>query len=102
MVRRIICIGNRYVPADAAGFRVHRRLTGLTLPPDVELIDGGLAGLNLLRLLEHVDRVVFVDSTDAPETTDPIIVLDCDQVASLAEGRFESGCAKSRGSAAAA
>ena len=32
------------------------------LPAGIELIEGGLAGLNLLPLLERGGRVVFVDA----------------------------------------
>ena len=45
---RIICVGNRLVAADAAGPQVHDRLAGRPLPPGVELVDGGLQGLDLL------------------------------------------------------
>lgn len=59
---RIICVGNRYVPGDDAGPRVYDYLSQRLLLEDVELIDGGLAGLNLLRFVEHSQRVIFVDS----------------------------------------
>jgi hydrogenase maturation protease len=87
-MRRIICIGNRYVPEDAAGPLVYERLRGETLPDDVELVDGGLAGLSLLRLLEQVERVVFVDRAVGLGAGDGIVVLDAARVAALAEGSF--------------
>lgn len=58
----IICIGNRFVAADAAGPAVFDRLQEMALPPGVEPVEGGLAGLNLLPLLEKGGRVVFVDA----------------------------------------
>jgi hydrogenase maturation protease len=86
-MKRIICIGNRFVPQDAAGFRVYQRLQRRPRPPDVELIDGGLAGLDLLRLLEGVERVVFVDRVDldGPAT---VVVLEAEEVAALADERY--------------
>jgi hydrogenase maturation protease len=59
---RIICVGNRFFQPDAAGPMVYELLSRRQLPKKAELIDGGLAGLNLLRCLENVDFVVFVDS----------------------------------------
>lgn len=59
---RIICVGNRLHPRDDLGRRVFDRLRGQELPAGVELIDGGLAGLNLLGMLEGAERVVFVDA----------------------------------------
>lgn len=61
-VCRIICLGNRLVAADAAGGAVCDRLRETVLPDGVEVIDGGLGGLDLLRFLEGADRVVLVDS----------------------------------------
>ncbi len=61
-MKRIICIGNRYLSEDAAGPRVFDYLAGLAMPGDVELIDGGIAGLNLLGLVDGAERVVFVDA----------------------------------------
>lgn len=60
-MKRIITVGNRYVPEDAAGPRVCDRLRAQALPSDVEVIDGGLAGLDLLGFVEGAERVVFVD-----------------------------------------
>jgi hydrogenase maturation protease len=60
-MKRIICIGNRYIPGDDTGARVYDRLVDMPLD-DVEIIDGGLAGLDLVRLIEGTERIVFVDS----------------------------------------
>ena len=61
-MKRIICIGNRYHPEDDAGALVYERLARMRLPADVEVIDGGLGGLDLLRFVEGAGRVVFVDA----------------------------------------
>jgi len=65
--RRIICVGNRYVPRDAAGPHVLEHLARCELPEGVELIDGGLAGLDLLRFVDGAERVVFVDALDTED-----------------------------------
>ena len=59
---RIICIGNPLHPADRAGHLVLAELADRRLPPGTTVTDGGLAGLNLLPLVEGARRVVFVDS----------------------------------------
>ncbi len=59
----IICIGNRFVDEDAAGPRVFDMLQSMRpLPAGIDLFEGGLAGLDLLPLLEQGGRVVFVDA----------------------------------------
>lgn len=64
MLIRIICIGNRFYLPDSGGPQVYDILFETQLPATVELIDGGLSGLNLLGLLENVDYVIFVDSVE--------------------------------------
>jgi len=60
-MRRIICAGNRYVPGDDAGPRVHDLLNRSELPPGIEVVDGGLRGLDLADLVAGAEKVVFVD-----------------------------------------
>lgn len=74
----IICIGNRFVQEDVAGLAVLAELEKMQpLPPQIDLIEGGLAGLNLLPLLEQGGRVVFVDSVKGFTQPGEIILLDC-------------------------
>jgi hydrogenase maturation protease len=72
----IICIGNRFVAHDAAGPAVYDRLLHIKpLPEGVEIIDGGMSGLNLLPLLEQGGRVVFVDAVSGFGTPGQIVLL---------------------------
>jgi hydrogenase maturation protease len=92
----IICIGNRFVPADAAGPAVYDRLLELALPADdIDIVDGGLQGLNLLPLLERGGRVVFVDAVSgfADTDSDRIVLLSGAEIADQPEGRqgFDHG-----------
>jgi hydrogenase maturation protease len=76
MKSRIICLGNSLLPEDASGIAVFASLQRLRLPPEVEVIEGGTAGLNLIPLLEFSGRVVFVDSVSGFTTAGEIIVLE--------------------------
>lgn len=90
-MKRIICIGNRYVQEDAAGPRVYDRLRARTLPPGVEVVDGGLAGLNLLRFVDGAEHVVFVDAVCGFAPPGGLVVLEGDEVAALAGERYDHG-----------
>lgn len=79
-MRRIICVGNRYTAEDAAGPLVYDRLARTELPPGIELIDGALAGLDLLRFVEQAERVVFVDAVRTDGSPGRIIVLAADEL----------------------
>lgn len=88
-MKHIVCIGNRYALQDAAGPLVYERLLHSELPPDVQVIDGGLAGLNLLRFVEGAERVVFVDQVSGFQNNgSQIVVLPAAEVAVLARGQY--------------
>jgi hydrogenase maturation protease len=62
MTTRIICYGNQWYQGDQIGRRVFERLQQLSLPPGVELADGGISGLNGVRLFENIAKAVVVDA----------------------------------------
>jgi hydrogenase maturation protease len=77
----IICIGNRYVAEDVAGLEVFDRLRAIQpLPPGVEVVEGGVAGLGLLPLLEQGGRVVFVDAVRGFARADGIVILSHQEI----------------------
>jgi hydrogenase maturation protease len=86
-MNRIICIGQRYCAGDVAGPAVYDRLVAMA-PPGVEVIDGGLAGLGLLRFMEGARRVVFVDTLCGFGRPQQVMALDPAEVASLAESSY--------------
>ena len=61
----VICCGNRLYPGDDLGSRVFDCLVDKGMPEGIALIDGGLAGLDLLNLMEGRNRVVLVDALAA-------------------------------------
>jgi hydrogenase maturation protease len=58
---RIICVGNLLLSADAAGMLVLHELRSRPLADEVEVVAGGLGGLDLLPWFEGCRRVVLVD-----------------------------------------
>lgn len=72
---RIICIGNSLLREDSAGSKVYASLRAMELPPHVAVVDGGLAGLNLLSLLERMKRVIFVDRVNGFRSIPGIVKL---------------------------
>ena len=88
-MKRIICVGNRYAPSDAAGPRVYDRLAVMALPCDVEVVDGGVAGLNLLHLAEGVERVVFVDAVEGFGRPGEVVVVSATDAAAGSGARYD-------------
>ena len=61
---RVIGIGNPLRGDDGIGPAVIAALLEETLPPDVEALDAGEAGVGLVGLMEEVDRVILVDAAE--------------------------------------
>lgn len=81
MKKIIICIGNRYESNDCGGMVVYDCLQDMqSLSSNVEVIEGGLAGLNLLPLLEQGGRVVFVDAVEGFTRQGELVVLSYDDI----------------------
>ena len=78
-MRRIVCIGNRYfgVGFDDVGPRVYDALAN-RLPQGVEVIDGGLAGLGLLRWFDAAGCLVFVDTVSGFGPAGSVHVLEAE------------------------
>lgn len=49
-------------------------------PAGVELIDGGVLGLNLLPMVEECDRLLVLDAIDRGEEPGTLIELDHDEI----------------------
>ena len=61
----VIGLGNPLMGDDGLGLAVLERLRdGWDLPPDVELVDGGTWGMNLLPAIEDAGRLLLLDAVD--------------------------------------
>lgn len=60
----VLALGNPLRGDDGAGPAVLERLAASGLPADVELIDGGLAGLDTALHLQHRRRAIILDAAD--------------------------------------
>jgi len=61
----VLGVGNLLLSDEGIGIHAIRRLLETNqLPEDVEIVDGGTAGLSLLYYLEGVDRLVIIDAVE--------------------------------------
>jgi hydrogenase maturation protease len=60
----ILGIGNLLLRDEGVGVHVVERLKNMTLPSDVEAIDGGTMGINLLYHIEGRKKVVVIDAVN--------------------------------------
>lgn len=89
--RPIVCVGNRFAACDALGPRVHDLLAARVLPPGVELVDGGLGGLNLAPLADAAERVVFVDALEGFSPPGVAVSVEASELVADADLRFGHG-----------
>ena len=61
----ILGIGNVLLKDEGIGVRVAEKMMKMDLPPDVEVIDGGVGGINLLYCIEGRQKVIVVDTVKA-------------------------------------
>jgi hydrogenase maturation protease len=59
---RVICCGNPFKGDDGVGIEVFRLLEKETFPEHVEIIEGGILGINLLFLFNGCNKIILVDS----------------------------------------
>src|SRR5690242_509820 len=71
----VIGLGNPLMGDDGLGIAVAQRLSGWELPEDVQVVDGGTWGLNLLPVIEDAGRVILVDAIDVGAAPGTLIRL---------------------------
>lgn len=64
MKKRVIGCGNLIVGDDGLGVRVIEELRELSLPENIELIEGAVRGINLLDYFMDTDKVIIVDAVN--------------------------------------
>lgn len=77
----VLGLGNSIMTDDGIGPRVIAELTAsCTVPEDVELLDGGTLGLDLLPRLEGVQRLILVDAVETGKGPGTVVRLAGDDV----------------------
>jgi hydrogenase maturation protease len=61
----VLGLGNILLKDEGIGVHVVKQLQGLSLPGNVEVIDGGTAGLDMLLSQENPYKLVIIDATKA-------------------------------------
>jgi hydrogenase maturation protease len=87
----VLGIGNLIMSDDGVGVRVVQRLSEeYSFPPEVEILDGGTLGLDLLPLLEGLDRLLIVDAMETGGPPGTIARLTGDQIPLAFETRLSA------------
>ena len=81
--RRVVVIGlgNPLMGDDGLGLAALDELrSGYALGADVELVDGGTWGMNLLPVIEDADELILIDAIDIGQTPGSLVRLEHDRL----------------------
>jgi hydrogenase maturation protease len=84
---RVIGVGNLLLGDEGVGVHAIRELERAPLPPGVELVDGGTAGLGLLGFLDDADAVIFIDAAELKSPPGSFRRFRTEQVRDLCQDR---------------
>ena len=80
----VIGLGNILLQDDAIGVRtIEAMKAGYGFTPQIDILDGGTAGLDLLPTIEGYERVLFVDAVDAGEAPGSTVIIEGDALPSF-------------------
>jgi hydrogenase maturation protease len=86
----VIGVGNPLRGDDGVGVEVARQLARRSLPAEVQVLDGGTEGLDLIFHLEEADRLVLIDAADMGLSPGGARVFDGEVLTDSSEARFAS------------
>ncbi|MBU1344644.1 MAG: hydrogenase maturation protease [Proteobacteria bacterium] len=87
---RVICCGNPFRGDDAVGLEVFKHLEKEFFSDRVEIIEGGILGINLLPLFHGCSTLIFVDSVLMDETPGHIQWFTLAEILETAPARISS------------
>jgi hydrogenase maturation protease len=80
----VLGVGNILLQDEGVGVRVVEQLQeAYAFPEEVQVLDGGTMGLDLLYYLEEVDRLLVVDAVDARQPPGTVVRLTDGQIPAL-------------------
>ena len=80
----VIGLGNTLMQDDAIGVRTIEAIKARCgFEPRIDLLDGGTAALDLLPVVQHYEKVLFVDAVDAGEPPGAIVIIEGDAIPSF-------------------
>jgi hydrogenase maturation protease len=90
---KIIGFGNIFMADDGIGVRVIEELQQQQEFKDnknIELIDGGTSGIDLVFMLKDADRAIIIDAVDAGQEIAQIVVFSPNEVVGFKKKIFKS------------
>ena len=77
----VLGVGNKLLSDEGVGVHVVERLAaGYVIPEEVQLLDGGTLGMDLLYYLEGIENLLLVDAVETHKDPGTLIRLEGEEV----------------------
>ena len=87
----VIGVGNLLLGDEGVGVHAVRELKKRALPPGVEVLDAGVAGIGLLDLFQGAEKVLLIDAADMNRPPGTVVRFTPDDIQSQGENpRFSA------------
>jgi hydrogenase maturation protease len=84
----VMGVGNILLSDEGLGVHLLNELTKMSLPENIELLEGGTAGLELVHLIQEIDFLIIVDAINANDEPGSIFRFQPEEINVLPE-RYE-------------
>jgi hydrogenase maturation protease len=77
----VLGVGNKLMSDEGLGVHAIERLAaGYVIPTEVQILDGGTLGMDLLYYLEGIENLLLIDAVETHQEAGTIIRLEGDEV----------------------
>jgi len=87
---KIIGFGNKYRSDDGIGIRIVEELEKLDFFKNIEIIDGGTSGTDLIFLIKGCSKIIIIDAIDAGQNVGDVVNIKISDVEEFIKRDYKS------------
>lgn len=87
---RIVGFGNKFRSDDGIGIRVIKELEKLEFFKDIEIIDGGTSGIDLVFWAKNCEKIIIIDAVDTGEKIGDVVNIKVDDIEEFVRKDYRS------------
>jgi len=87
---KIIGFGNKYRSDDGIGIRIVEELEKLDFFRNIDIIDGGTSGTDLIFLIKDCRKIIIIDAIDAGQNTGDVVNVKVDDIEEFIKRDYKS------------